>query len=58
MIFLWVSGIKGIGTKPGEKKLVVVVVQDLKLLLLGHRVSGVSIGLALFYDTVRMCVNM
>ena len=52
MIFLWVSGIKGIGTKPGEKKLVVVVVQDLKLLLLGHRVSGVSIGLALFYDTV------
>jgi len=28
MIFLWVSGIKGIGTKPGEKKLVVVVVQD------------------------------
>lgn len=28
MIFLWVSGIKGIGTQSGEKKLVVVVVQD------------------------------
>ena len=28
MIFLWVSGIKGIGTPSGEKKLVVVVVQE------------------------------
>ena len=28
MIFLWVSGIKGIGTQSGEKKLVVVVVQE------------------------------
>ena len=28
MIFLWVSGIKGIGKQSGEKKLVVVVVQE------------------------------
>ena len=57
MIFLWVSGIKGIGTKPGEKKLVVVVVQDLKLLPLGHRVSGVSIGLysMILYACVYIC---
>ena len=33
MIFLWVSGIRGIGKGQGEKKLVLVVVQAPKRLV-------------------------
>ena len=55
MIFLWVSGIKGIGKQSGEKKLVVVVVQESFGTMLTKTPTGYAWLLAAMDVHLRWC---